>query len=81
MATSKNIDADKTQLRTLENQKKVAERSKATAEYMSEAKATALKTARLRELRLARDEAERAAEALKPAAPARKRATKAAASS
>jgi hypothetical protein len=77
MSTAKNFDADKSQARTLENQKKVAERSKATAEYMSEAKATALKTARLRELRLARDEADRAAEALKPAPAPKKRASRA----
>ena len=57
---------EKAQARFLETQKKTAERNKATAEYVSEAKAVAVKTARLRELRLAKEEAERAAEALKP---------------
>ena len=54
---------EKAQSRFLETQKKTADRNKATDEYQSEAKARAIKTARLRELRLAKDEAERIAEA------------------
>jgi hypothetical protein len=61
--------------RFLETQKKSADRAKATIEYQTEAKLRAQKTARLRGLRLAKDEAERAAEALKPAAPKKKRAS------
>ena len=60
--------------RFLETQKKTADRAKAAVEYQTEAKLRALKTARLRELRFVRDEAERAAEVLKPAAPKKKRA-------
>jgi hypothetical protein len=67
----------KTQTRPLDKDKKAAERNKATAEYLSEAKARAVKTAKLRELRLAKEEADRAAEALKPAEPKKKRAAKA----
>lgn len=74
---TKNVDTEKMMARTLENQKKQAERNKATAEYISEAKARDLKTARLRELRLARDEAERAAEASKPTPAPKKRASRA----
>ncbi len=71
----------KAESRFLETQKKTAERNKAMAEYQSEAKARAIKTARLRELRLAKEEADRLAaleaEAAKPKKGARK--TKAAA--
>ncbi|WP_109574460.1 hypothetical protein [Aminobacter sp. AP02] len=58
---------EKAQHRSIEAQKKTAERNSAMAEYQSEAKARAAKTARLRELRLAKEEADRAAGALKPA--------------
>ncbi|WP_432285372.1 hypothetical protein SLT36_00920 [Aminobacter sp. BA135] len=68
---------DKAQLRSIEAQKKTAERNSAMAEYQSEAKARAAKTAKLRELRLAREEADRAAEALNPE-PKKKRAVRAA---
>lgn len=57
---------EKAEARFAENQKRVADRSKATSEYMSEAKARALKTARLRQLRLAKEEADRAAGLLQP---------------
>jgi hypothetical protein len=57
---------EKAQARFAETQKKAADRNKATAEYVSEAKARAVKTARLRELRLAKEEVERAAEPAKP---------------
>jgi hypothetical protein len=63
----------KAEARFLETQRKTMDRAKATIEYQTEAKLRAVKTARLRELRFARDEAERAAEALKPAAPKKKR--------
>ena len=59
----------------LQTQKKTADRNMAYVEYETEAKLRTLKTARLQELRFARDEAERAAEALKPAAPKKKRAS------
>lgn len=64
---------EKAQSRSNEAQKKTAERNSAMADYQSEAKARAAKTARLRELRLAKDEADRAAEALKPVEPKKKR--------
>lgn len=64
---------EKAESRFLETQKKTADRNKAAAEYQSEAKARIIKTARLRELRLAKDEADRAAEALKPVEPKKKR--------
>jgi hypothetical protein len=68
---------EKTQTRLLDKEKKTAERNKATADYLSEAKARAIKTAKLRELRLAKEEADRAAEALKPVEPKKKRASRA----
>ncbi len=68
MAESRQNIMEKAESRFLETQKKTADRAKATIEYQTEAKLRAVKTARLRELRLAKDEAERAAEALKPAA-------------
>ena len=64
---------EKAEARFLERQKKTVERNKATAEYLSEAKARIIKTARLRELRLAKEEADRVAEALNPT-PKKKRA-------
>jgi hypothetical protein len=75
VAESRQNIMEKAESRFLETQKKIADRAKATVEYQTEAKLRALKTARLRELRFARDEAERAAEALKPAAPKKKRAS------
>jgi predicted negative regulator of RcsB-dependent stress response len=66
---------EKAESRFLETQKKTADRAKATIEYQAEAKLRAVKTARLRELQLAKDEAERAAELLKPDAPKKKRAS------
>ncbi|WP_137935102.1 hypothetical protein [Mesorhizobium comanense] len=65
----------KAEARFADKQKKTAERNKATAEYMSEARAREIKTAKLRELRLAKEEADRAAEALNPS-PKKKRAPK-----
>jgi len=73
MAEINQTIMEKAEARFLERQKKTVERNKATAEYMSEAKARTIKTARLRELRLAKEEADRAAEALNPA-PKKKRA-------
>jgi hypothetical protein len=67
---------EKAETRFLETQKKAADRAKATIEYQTEAKLRAAKTARLRELRLAKDEAERAAAASKPAQPAKRRASR-----
>ncbi len=72
---SQNI-MEKAEARFMEKQKKTVERNKATAEYLSEAKARTIKTARLRELRLAKEEADRAAEALNPVAPKKKRAAR-----
>lgn len=76
MAEGNQNIMEKAQARFMENQKKTAERNKATAEYLSEAKARAIKTARLRELRLAKEEADRAAAALNPVAPKKKRAAR-----
>ena len=75
MAEGRQNIMEKAESRFLETQKKTADRNKAYVEYQTEAKLRALKTARLRELRFARDEAERAAEALKPAEPKKKRAS------
>ncbi|MER8548659.1 hypothetical protein [Mesorhizobium sp. M0684] len=77
MAEGNQNIMEKAQARFMENQKKTAERNKATAEYLSEAKARSIKTARLRELRLAKEEADRAAEALNPVPPKKKRASRA----
>ncbi|MER9231501.1 hypothetical protein NKI56_05240 [Mesorhizobium sp. M0622] len=76
MAEGNQNIMEKAQARFMENQKKTAERNKATAEYLSEAKARGIKTARLRELRLAKEESDRAAEALNPVAPKKKRASR-----
>ena len=75
MAESRQNIMEKAETRFLETQKKTADRAKATVEYQTEAKLRAVKTARLRELRLAKDEAERAAESPKPDAPKKKRAS------
>ncbi|UDL89065.1 hypothetical protein LGH82_28940 [Mesorhizobium sp. PAMC28654] len=69
---------EKAEARFVDKQKKTAERNKATAEYMTEAKLRIIKTAKLRELRLAKEEADRVAEALNPT-PKKKRVTKKAA--
>ena len=69
---------EKAEARFVDKQKKTAERNKATAEYMTEAKLRVIKTAKLRELRLAKEEADRVAEALNPT-PKKKRVTKKAA--
>ncbi len=66
---------EKAEMRFVETQKKMADRSKATMEYQNEAKARDAKTLRLRALRRARDEELRAAEALNPAAPRKKAAS------
>lgn len=73
-AGSQNIMA-KAETRFADKQKKTADRDRATAEYISEAKAREIKTARLRALRLAKEEADRAAEANNPA-PKEKRVTR-----
>ena len=70
--SSQNI-MEKAESRFLETQKKTAERNKATAEYVSEAKARSVKTAKLRELRLAKEEADRAEAALTPVKPKKAR--------
>ena len=70
---SNNNIMEKAEARFLETQKKAADRSKATAEYMSEAKARGVKTAKLRELRLAKEELDRVAAALVPEKPKKKR--------
>lgn len=76
MAETSPSIMEKAEARFMDKQKKTAERSKATAEYLSEAKLRDIKTARLRELRLAKEEADRVAEALNPT-PKKKRATRA----
>ena len=72
MAEASQSIMEKAEARFMEKQKKTMERNKATAEYLSEAKVRIIKTARLRELRLAKEEADRVAEALNPA-PKKKR--------
>jgi len=72
MAEASQSIMEKAEARFMEKQKKTVERNKATAEYLSEAKVRIIKTARLRELRLAKEEADRVAEALNPA-PKKKR--------
>ena len=74
MADGNQSIMEKAEARFMDKQKKTAERSKATSDYMSEARAREIKTARLRELRLAKEEADRVAEALNPT-PKKKRAT------
>lgn len=68
---------EKAELRFLETQRKTADRAKATAEYQTEAKLRAQKTAKLRELRLAKEEAERAEAAGAPEPARKKRASRA----
>jgi hypothetical protein len=67
---------EKAEARFLETQKKAEGIAKGTIQYQTEAKLRAVKTARLRELRLAREEAERAAAALKPAQSAKRGASR-----
>lgn len=64
---------EKAEARFLETQKKTAARNAAMTEYQTEAKARAIKTAKLRELRLARDQAALEAEASAPEKPAKKK--------
>ncbi|KAA3447818.1 hypothetical protein C7I87_24835 [Mesorhizobium sp. SARCC-RB16n] len=52
---------EKAEARFADKQKKTTQRNKATAEYMSEAKLRERKTARLRDLRLAKQETDRIA--------------------
>jgi hypothetical protein len=61
LSESKQTIMEKAEARFAEKQKKAADRNQATTEYRSEAKARAVKTARLRELRLAKEAADRAA--------------------
>jgi hypothetical protein len=56
----------KAEARFAERQKKTSDRLQAAAEYESEAKARAVKTAKLRQLRLAREEVERSEQSSKP---------------
>lgn len=77
MADNRQNIMDKAETRFLETQKKNADKARAMNEYQIEAKLRAQKTAKLRELRLAKDEADRAAEALKPAPVKKKRASRA----
>ncbi|KAA3451664.1 hypothetical protein C7I87_05535 [Mesorhizobium sp. SARCC-RB16n] len=75
MADGNQTLMEKAQARFADKQKKTADHNKATAEYISEARAREIKTRRLRELRLAKEEADRAAEAQNPA-PKKKRVAK-----
>ncbi|QPC85909.1 hypothetical protein GA830_03555 [Mesorhizobium sp. NBSH29] len=78
MADNRQNIMEKAETRFLETQKKTAERAKATAEYQTEAKMRAQKTAKLRELRLAKEEADRVeAAALEPAPAKKKRVSRA----
>lgn len=69
--TKKNTLFEKADARFMATQKKMADRTRSSSESLAEAKARDAKTARLRALRLARDEELRAAEALNPPAPKR----------
>ncbi len=77
MAEVNQTIMEKAEARFLNAQKKTAERGKAMTEYQLEAKAREAKTAKLRELRLAKEAADRAAQALAPAPAPKKRAAKA----
>ena len=66
MSEIKQTIMQRAEARFAENQKKVADRKQATAQYISEAKARAVKTERLRELRLAKEEADRATGSVSP---------------
>jgi hypothetical protein len=66
MSRSNSTLMEKAESRFAERLKRTTDRTQATAEYVSEAKTRAAKTAKLRELRLARDEAERAAGTAEP---------------
>ncbi|CAN7375342.1 hypothetical protein [Mesorhizobium caraganae] len=74
MADGNQSIMEKAEARFMDKQKKTAERNKATSDYVSEARAREIKTARLRGLRLAKEEADRVEEALNPT-PKKKRAT------
>ncbi|NJR14049.1 MAG: hypothetical protein HC779_07710 [Phyllobacteriaceae bacterium] len=67
----------KAQSRFQDLQKKTDDRNKAKAEYELEAKARNVKTAKLKALRLAKEEADRAAAALLPVVEKPKRASRA----
>ena len=54
MADGNQSIMEKAEARFMDKQKKTAERNKATSDYMSEARAREIKTARLRGLRLAK---------------------------
>ncbi len=66
MAEATRTVMEKANARFADAQKKTVDRKKAMAEYELEAKARNIKTAKLRALRLAKEEADRAAEALEP---------------
>ena len=81
MTSSSQTIMERAEARFLDLQKRKADRTKAASDYQSEARARDIKTAKLRALRLAKEEADRAAEALKVAAePVKKRASRAATS-
>lgn len=66
MSETKQTIMEKAEARFADKQKKAMDRNQATFEYMSEAKVRAAKTVRLRALRLAKEEADRAAGVLQP---------------
>jgi hypothetical protein len=61
-------------VRLAEQQKRATDRMQASSEYMTEARARAAKTTKLRELRLAKEEADRANGTLQPPKPRTERA-------
>jgi hypothetical protein len=63
---TKQAIAQRRTTRLVEQQKRATDRMQASSEYMVEAKARVAKTARLRELRLAKEEADRASGATQP---------------
>jgi hypothetical protein len=63
---TKQAIAQRRSTRLVEQQKRATDRMQASSEYMVEAKARVAKTARLRQLRLAKEEADRASGAAQP---------------
>ena len=76
MIAQSRMKIERAQMQLLKTQKKVAERGKAVAEYELESRARADKSAKLRELRLAKEEADRNAAALLPVTPKKPRAVR-----
>lgn len=75
MSDNSNDIRAKANTRFLDAQKRVADRQQSSNDYVSEAKAREVKTAKLKALRLAKEAEDRLAAALMPAPVKAKRAT------